>query len=111
MRISVYSPPYLFQGSRPQITGVASATNWTYGKSYSITTNSSIVSAELIRPAAVTHQSDPNQRYVALGISGSGTNLKLSLTNNANIAPPGWYMLFVTNANGVPSVAKWVHVG
>jgi Domain of unknown function (DUF1929) len=111
MRISVFSPPYLFDGARPQITGVQAAAGWTYGKAYNITTNSSIVSAELIRPAAVTHQSDPNQRYVALGISGSGKKLKLSLTNNANIAPPGWYMLFVTNANGVPSVAKWVHVG
>jgi hypothetical protein len=111
MRISIYSPPYLFQGARPQITGVQSASDWTYGKSYNLTTNTGIVSAELIRPEAVTHQSDPNQRYVSLGISGSGTKLKLSLTNNDNIAPPGWYMLFVTNANGVPSVAKWVHVG
>jgi hypothetical protein len=111
MRISVYSPPYLFKGPRPQITSVQSASNWTYGKSYNLTTNSGIVSAELIRPEAVTHQSDPNQRYVALGISGSGTSLKLGVPNNANIAPPGWYMLFVTNANGVPSVAKWVHVG
>jgi hypothetical protein len=111
MRISVYSPPYLFKGARPQITAVQSSSDWRYGNSYGITTNSGVVSAELIRPEAVTHMSDPNQRYVALAISGSGTKLKLSLTNNANIAPPGWYMLFVTNANGVPSVAKWVHVG
>jgi hypothetical protein len=27
------------------------------------------------------------------------------------MAPSGWYMLFVTNAAGVPSVAKWVKVG
>ena len=32
------------------------------------------------------------------------------MTSNPNMAPPGWYMLFVNNANGVPSVAKWVHV-
>jgi hypothetical protein len=111
MRISVYSPPYLFQGARPQITGVQSASDWRYAGKYNITTNSNIVSAELIRPEAVTHQSDPNQRYVALGVSGSGTKLQLTVPNNANFAPPGWYMLFVTSANGVPSVAKWVHVG
>ena len=111
MRMSVYSPPYLFHGARPQITGVQSASNWIYGGNYKITTNSPIVSAELIRPASVTHQSDPNQRFVALPITGTGTSLSLNLTSNPDMAPPGWYMLFVTNANGVPSVAKWVHVG
>jgi len=111
MRMSVYSPPYLFDGPRPQITGVSSATNWQYGKSYGITTNQPITSAELITPESVTHQSDPNQRFVALPISGSGTKLSVALTSNANIAPPGWYMLFVDNASGVPSVAKWVHIG
>ena len=111
MSISVYSPPYLFDGSRPVIDSVAHETDWTYGKSYSIKTSTPIKSAELIRPAAVTHQSDPNQRFVALPISGSGDTVNLNLTSNDNIAPPGWYMLFVTNGNNVPSVAKWVHVG
>jgi hypothetical protein len=111
MRISIYSPPYLFHGARPQITGVQSNTKWTYGNAYNITTNQPIAHAELIRPAAVTHQSDPNQRYVDLPISGTGTKLQLNLTSNPNLAPPGWYMLFVTNSSGVPSVAKWVHVG
>ena len=82
-----------------------------YDNNYNITTNSPIVSAELIRPASVTHQSDPNQRFVALPITKTKTSLSLNLTSNPNMAPPGWYMLFVTNANGVPSVAKWVHVG
>jgi Domain of unknown function (DUF1929) len=110
MQISIYSPPYLFHGARPQITSVATPTAWHYGKSYNITVNQKIVSAELIRPAAVTHQSDPNQRFVALPLSVSGNHIGLNVTSNPNIAPPGWYMLFVTNANGVPSVAKWVHV-
>jgi hypothetical protein len=69
-----------------------------------------IKTAELLRPAAVTHQSDPNQRFVALSISGSGDSYRLNVPSNPNIAPPGWYMLFVTNGNNVPSVAKWVHV-
>jgi hypothetical protein len=111
LQISVYTPPYLFDGPRPQIKSVKSQSNWKYGGNYSITTNTPIKTAELIRPAAVTHQSDPNQRFVTLPISGSGNTVSLSLTSNHNIAPPGWYMLFVTNGNNVPSVAKWVHVG
>ncbi|HEX4094354.1 MAG TPA: galactose oxidase early set domain-containing protein [Trebonia sp.] len=111
MQISVYSPPYLFDGSRPVIKSVANESNWIYGKSYTVKTSSPIKSAELLSPESVTHQSDPNQRFVALPISGSGDTVSLNLTSNANIAPPGWYMLFVTNGNNVPSVAKWVHVG
>ncbi len=111
MQISVYSPPYLFDGARPVIKSVTDANNWVYGKNYTIKTSTPIKSAELLRPAAVTHQSDPNQRFVALPISGSGDTVRLNLTSNHNIAPPGWYMLFVTNGNNVPSVAKWVHVG
>jgi hypothetical protein len=111
LHITVYSPPYLFHGARPQILTVAHQAGWHYGNQYNITVNQKIVSAELIRPAAVTHQSDPNQRFVALPMSVHGNTVGLNLTSNPNIAPPGWYMLFVTNANGVPSVAKWVHVG
>ncbi|HKT05122.1 MAG TPA: galactose oxidase-like domain-containing protein [Rugosimonospora sp.] len=110
MRISIYSPPYLFQGSRPQITSVA-ATNWAYGSTQQITVDTDILKAELIRPEAVTHSSDPNQRYIELPMTVSGNTIGLNVTSNPNLAPPGWYMLFVVGTNGVPSVARWVHVG
>jgi hypothetical protein len=110
MRISIYSPPYLFQGGRPQVTSVAN-TNWGYGSTQQITVDSTVVKASLIRPEAVTHSSDPNQRYVDLPMTVNGNTIGLNLTSNPNLAPPGWYMLFVVGANGVPSVAKWVHVG
>jgi hypothetical protein len=108
-RISIYSPPYLFHGPRPRITSV-DTTYWTYGSAQQITASQRIVSAELIRPAAVTQSSDPNQRFVKLPITVSGNHIRLTVTSNPDIAPPGWYMLFVVNANGVPSVATWVHV-
>ena len=108
-KISIYSPPYLFHGARPRITSVATR-YWTYGSTQQITASQRIVSAELIRPAAVTQSSDPNQRLVALPVSVSGKHIRLTVTSNPNLAPPGWYMLFAVNANGVPSVAKWIHV-
>lgn len=109
-RVSVYEPPYLFKGARPQITSLAS-TRWTYGTSQRITVDKPVVKASLIRPAAVTHSSDPNQRYVDLPMTVDGDTIDLSLTSNPNLAPPGWYMLSVVDANGVPSVSKWVRVG
>ncbi|KUJ70737.1 galactose oxidase [Streptomyces albus subsp. albus] len=108
--ISIYTPPYLFQGARPQITSVAHD-QWTYGSSQRITVDRSIVRAELIRPAAVTHSSDPNQRFVDLPMSVDGNTIDLNVTSNPNLAPPGWYMLFAVDAAGVPSVAHWVHLG
>ena len=110
MRISVYSPPYLFQGGRPQILGVA-GNQWAYGTANQITVDGPILKAALIRPEAVTHSSDPNQRYVDLPMTVTGTTIGLNLTSNPNLAPPGWYMLFVVGTNGVPSIAQWVHVG
>ncbi|MFG1610631.1 galactose oxidase-like domain-containing protein [Actinoplanes sp. NPDC049265] len=110
MRISVYSPPYLFKGARPQILTMADP-QWTYGTTKNITVDGPITRAELIRPAAVTHSSDPNQRFVDVPITVNGNSVGLNLTSNPNLAPPGWYMLFVVGTNGVPSVAKWVHVG
>jgi hypothetical protein len=109
-RLSIYSPPYLFKGTRPVINTVANP-NWAYGTTQQITVTGSVASAMLIRPAAVTHSSDPNQRSVALPMTVNGNNIGLNMTTNPNMAPPGWYMLFVTNAAGVPSVAKWVKVG
>ncbi|MEV5613354.1 galactose oxidase-like domain-containing protein [Streptomyces sp. NPDC052225] len=107
--VSLYTPPYLLKGARPSITSVIDQ-EWKYGDTQRITVDRPIAKAELIRPAAVTHSSDPNQRYVDLPLSVDGNNVDLNVTSNPNMAPPGWYMLFAVDANGVPSVARWVHL-
>ncbi|MEV5531375.1 galactose oxidase-like domain-containing protein [Streptomyces prunicolor] len=107
--VSIYTPPYLLKGTRPTITSVID-NEWEYGDTQTITVDRPIAKAELIRPAAVTHSSDPNQRFVDLPLSVNGNTVDLNVTSNPNLAPPGWYMLFAVDANGVPSVAKWVHL-
>ncbi|MGW7260108.1 galactose oxidase-like domain-containing protein [Streptomyces sp. NPDC054834] len=107
--VSIYTPPYLYTGTRPTITSLIN-TEWKYGDTQRITVDRPIAKAELIRPAAVTHSSDPNQRFVDLPLSVDGDNVDLNVTSNPDLAPPGWYMLFAVDANGVPSVAKWVHL-
>ncbi|UQX02712.1 galactose oxidase early set domain-containing protein [Streptomyces sp. RerS4] len=109
--VSIYTPPYLFKGPRPQLTSVID-TDWIYGDTQRITVNRPIAKAELIRPAAVTHSSDPNQRFVDLPMTVvNDTTVDLNVTSNPNLAPPGWYMLFGVDAAGIPSVATWVHLG
>jgi hypothetical protein len=111
MRIEIYTPAYLEKGTpRPRIT--SGPTEMTYGGSYALGTTqaSPLTSAVLVRPASVTHSSDANQRLVALGLTPTTTGITVQVPAEPNLTPPGWYMLFVVDADGVPSVAKWVHV-
>ncbi|AEH11652.1 galactose oxidase-like domain-containing protein [Candidatus Protofrankia datiscae] len=106
--ISVYSPWYM---SRPRPAITAAAEQFDLGSTQNLTVSGNIGRVTLIRPASVTHQSDPNQRSVDLPTTGTGTNISVTVPSNPNIIPAGYYMMFVQDTNGVPSVAKWVHVG
>jgi hypothetical protein len=112
LRIELYSPEYVTKGVRPRITGVP--TELTYGSTYAMTTapGTAIRDVSLVRPMAVTHSVDGNQRLVDVPFTTNPDgSLRLSLTDNPNLAPPGWYMLFATDTAGIPSVASWVKVG
>ena len=70
-----------------------------------------IASACLMRPGATTHSLDAEQRLVDLPIQVTGPDaVLLQLPAAATIAPPGWYLLFVVSATGVPSVGSWIHL-
>ncbi|HTO74098.1 MAG TPA: galactose oxidase-like domain-containing protein, partial [Gemmatimonadales bacterium] len=112
MRLELFSPPYLFRGPRPTIGAVA--TEWTYGQTVSIPSPQAgnLRWAHLIRPCVTTHSFDGSQRLVDLPIaSQAGGVVKVTVTASRNVAPPGWYMLFLVSQDGVPSVASWVHLG
>jgi len=109
LRLEIYSPWYIGQ-PRPVVQTVQ---NGGYGKSLTIQTPqaSNIKWVSLIRPSANTHSCDTEQRLVDVPISGkTSTSLTASITSNRNLAPPGWYMLFITDTSGVPSVATWVQL-
>jgi hypothetical protein len=113
--LELFSPPYLFasDGSparRPVLSHVPEAMQ--YGHDVEVTVSEHVASAALLAPTAVTHQINPNQRYVGLGIKkqdGSGS-LGLVAPPDANVGPPGWYMLFVVGDTGTPSIGSWIHV-
>jgi Domain of unknown function (DUF1929)/FG-GAP-like repeat len=111
MRLEVFSPPYLFKGPRPVIGNVPE--EWAYGKPIEIQSLNagSLKWAHLMRPCVTTHSFDSSQRLIDLPInSQAGGTVKITVPTNPNIAPPSWYMLFIVNNNGVPSVAHWVHL-
>ncbi len=107
--IDFYKPPYLFNGPRPVIASAPK--RLVYGGHFTIgTTGSAATKAVLMAPGSTTHANEMNARYVPLSVTRTAKGLSAVAPRNANIAPPGYYMLFVLNAKGVPSVAKWVHV-
>ena len=69
-RVSIYSPPYLFRGTRPTITSAPDAA--TYGESFALGTTGDVVSASLLAPMSSTHQTDTNARLVDMPLTGSG---------------------------------------
>jgi len=81
-----------------------------YGKTFTVTSNGTIASAVLIREGAATHAFDMSQRAVGLSFTTNGQTLTLTAPPNGNVAPPGVYLLFLVNTNGVPSVGQVVTV-
>jgi Calx-beta domain/Galactose oxidase-like, Early set domain/Glyoxal oxidase N-terminus len=106
----IYSPPYLFKGPRPTITDAPTLVS--YGHPFTVQTPdaANIVSARWIRLSAVTHAFNQNQRLNVLPITHQLGALSLAPPNNPNLAPPGDYMLFLVNSNGVPSVARIIRL-
>lgn len=104
----IYSPPYLFKGARPVISNAP--TNTGYGESMVIDSDNAqdISKVAFIPLASNTHTLDMNQRYVELNFSKTAGSLTVQSPTDANIAPPGYYMVFILNSLGVPSEAKIV---
>jgi chitodextrinase len=111
----IFSPPYLFDSSgnpatRPTITSAPGSV--TYGQPFQVDTPdaASIRKLALVRLGAVTHSVNMEQRYVPLSYTAGSSALSATAPANKNIAPPGYYMLFGIDSNGVPSIAKFVRV-
>lgn len=107
----IYSPPYLFKGGRPTIASVNSS-SLGYGQAFSISTPDagSIGRVALLKPGVASHGVNVDQRYVDLQFSANSGQVFASSPAGPNLAPPGWYMLFIVDSRGVPSVASWVQV-
>jgi hypothetical protein len=113
--MEIYQPAYLFNSNgtlatRPTITSAPSSIS--YGATFTVQTPNaaSIASVVLMRDGAVTHAFDMDQRMVGMSFTAGTGSLTVTAPPNGNIAPPGYYMLFLLNSSGVPSVATFVQV-
>jgi hypothetical protein len=108
----IYSPPYLFRGPRPRIA--AAPAHVAHGARFEVRTpDGDVERAVLVAPGAVTHAVDTNQRVVELArpVRVPGEGYRLRAPSSRDVAPPGYYMLFLLDSKGVPSVAPFVRLG
>lgn len=105
--VLVYSPPYLFAGTRPVIT--AAPAQMARGRSYPVaasTTGATLARVTLTAAGTSTHSTDPNQRYVSLPVNSG----RFYVPPSGAILPPGWYRLWAVDSAGRVSTARWVQI-
>ncbi|HIV72618.1 MAG TPA: DUF1929 domain-containing protein [Candidatus Aquabacterium excrementipullorum] len=117
LNAEIYTPPYLYKkdwtgtlATRPSITNAPTATTWK--QSFKVDVSATGISrVTLVKTGSATHTVDFDQRFLPLDFSASGKTLTVTAPSAAEIAPPGYYMLFVFDSAGVPSVARILKLG
>jgi hypothetical protein len=109
-RIEIYSPPYLFRGPRPVVTGGPRRVARGGSATFTTSNPSDIQKIRLIHPSAATHDTDVAQRSIAIAFTRTPDGVHVKIPPQPGLVPLGWYMLFIDNDKGVPSVARWVQV-
>ncbi|KAF2179647.1 copper radical oxidase [Zopfia rhizophila CBS 207.26] len=91
----LFKPPYLFKG--PQPTTSNAPPEITYNQKFEVIVGAS----DSIREV---------DGFLQQPLPQKGSKVTVQAPANENFAPPGHYMLFVLNQQGVPSVARIVHI-
>jgi uncharacterized repeat protein (TIGR01451 family) len=106
----IFSPPYLFKGPRPVISSAPASLQ--YGTAFTVVTPDAarVASVSLIALGSATHAFNENQRFVPLTFTPGTGSITVQPPVSGNIAPPGPYMLFLVDTNGVPSIAAMVRL-
>ena len=113
----IYYPSYLYKqdGSglpapRPTIVSAPATAQVGQPLVAIIGSTAPIGGVTMVRTASVTHSFDADQRYLPLTFTQSGQTVAATIPADPDIALPGYYLLFVLDQAGVPSVAKVVQV-
>lgn len=117
LNAEIYYPPYLYMNDgsgqpapRPTIATAPTVLGWNQPFNLTMSTTAAVSRVTMLRMGSVTHAFNNEQRFRALTFSQSGATLTLTSPLNKFVAPPGYYMIFAFDANGVPSIAKTVRM-
>ncbi len=109
--VDVFSPDYIADAGRPQITSCPPCT--TYGQAFTVETPqaASIARVAFMRCGSNTHGFDSDQRYVGAQFLLLGDALRVFAPPHANIAPPGYYMLWlIDDEDRVCELASFIRI-
>lgn len=119
LNAQIYRPPYLFNAdgtlaARPALEGTDGALAMVVepGTSFSVGSADAadIAKVTLVRTGAVTHSFDMEQRFLQLDFKANGSSLDITLPTNKYLTPPGYYMVFALNKEGVPSKGRMIRI-
>ena len=115
--VSLYCPPYLFnndgtRATRPVITAAPRVVGYRQSFLIGVDHPAQVSKVSLIRAGSVTHAFNFDQRYDSLSFVPDTTLCLVTATapSDSFSMPPGEYLLFVLNQQGVPSIAYWVRL-
>jgi hypothetical protein len=108
----IYYPPYLYRADgtmapRPRIN--SSPVKFTVGSNltFSFDRATTIARVTLIKTGSVTHSFNMEQRFLELPIlAQQNGSVTVAMPATKGLSPPGRYLLFAIDANGVPSEAR-----
>jgi len=104
----LFAPPNLFKGPRPTIAAAPSTLGYNQAFTVDTPAASRIATVVLIGLGNMTHGFNMHQHYVPLTFTAGASSLSVTTPANVNLVPPGYYMLFLVDNLGVPSVASIV---
>ncbi|MFD4555809.1 galactose oxidase-like domain-containing protein [Streptomyces sp. NPDC058469] len=111
-RMEIFTPPALHKNGskRPVLQDGPETLDRHHRATFRTDHPERVVKARLMRPSSVTHTTDVEQRSIEVGLVKDGRSVTVDVPKDQALVPPGWYMLFVTDAQGTPSEAKWIKV-
>jgi hypothetical protein len=114
LHAEIYYPSYLYNSSnefRPRPVISSAPSTITIGQQFSVVSDtSSITRVTLIKTGSVTHSVNMEQRFLELPFTQASTTSFVEAPDSLTDAPPGYYLLFLINNQGVPSVASIVRL-
>jgi hypothetical protein len=119
LNAEIYYPPYLFKrngsgelASRPVVVA-APPHRLDPGATFEVdlAPGTTVSRVTMVRTGSATHSFNGEQRFKALAYERSGDRLALRLPASRTMLPPGWYLLFVFDAEGVPSLGRVIGIG
>ncbi len=121
LNAEVYYPPYLFRSTptggaqlapRPRAVAVSTLSP-EYGRELNLDLAEArtIVQAVLIGTGSTTHSFNTSQRRIELPFLQEANRVAVEMPANGNLAPPGYYEVFLIDDTGVPSPGVVVSLG